>query len=113
MNIKLKKFYHSTAKFEERDANIPKISELNARVGNAYPVRDFTLLEFMVMNFLCWSLVLPTAAHFAEYFTVFATTTSDMSSAPRQYTTFQDLRTAVQQNVRDFLDISLQGEHIY
>ncbi|KDR20415.1 Cyclin-J-like protein [Zootermopsis nevadensis] len=96
------------AKFEERDANVPKISELNARVGNQYPVTDFISLEFMIMHFLHWSLVLPTAAHFAEYFTIFATSSSDMCSAPPQFTTFQELRNAAQQYVRDFLDLSLQ-----
>ncbi|PSN34498.1 Cyclin-J [Blattella germanica] len=98
------------AKFEERDANVPKISELNARASNGYPLRDFILLEFMVMNFLHWNLVLPTAAHFAEYFTMFATFESDMSSAPLQFVSFHELKVAVRQSIRDFLDISLQGE---
>lgn len=62
------------------------------------------------MHFIHWSLVLPTAAHFAEYYTIFATSPSDMSSAPPQFTTFQELRNAVQQYVRDFLDLSLQGK---
>ncbi|KAJ9591464.1 hypothetical protein L9F63_002070 [Diploptera punctata] len=100
------------AKFEERDINIPKISELNSRIGNVYPLRDYVLLEFMVMNFLHWSLVLPTAAHFAEYFIVFAVRTSDMTSAPPQITTLQNLKDAVQQKVKDFLDISLQGKYL-
>lgn len=96
------------AKFEERDANVPKISELNSRVGNQYPITDFISLEFMIMQFLHWSLVLPTAAHFAEYYTVFATSSSDMCSVPSQFKTFKELRNAVQHNVRDFLDLSLQ-----
>ena len=62
------------------------------------------------MHFVHWSLVLPTAAHFAEYYTIFATSTSDMCSAPSQFTTFQELRNAVQQYIRDFLDLSLQGK---
>jgi hypothetical protein len=99
-----------SAKFEERDANVPKISELNSRVGNQYPVTDFISLEFMIMHFVHWSLVLPTAAHFAEYYTIFATSASDMCSAPPQFTTFQELRNAVQQYIRDFLDLSLQGK---
>jgi hypothetical protein len=98
------------AKFEERDANVPKISELNSRVGNQYPVTDFISLEFMIMQFLRWSLVLPTAAHFAEYYTIFAASSSDMCSAPPQFITFQELRNAVQHYVRDFLDLSLQGK---
>jgi len=99
-----------SAKFEERDANVPKISDLNSRVGNQYPVTDFISLEFMIMHFVHWSLVLPTAAHFAEYYTIFATSPSDMSSAPHQFTTFQELQNAVQQYIRDFLDLSLQGK---
>ena len=62
------------------------------------------------MHFIHWSLVLPTPAHFAEYYTIFATSPSDMSSAPPQFTTFQELRNAVHQYVRDFLDLSLQGK---
>jgi len=62
------------------------------------------------MHFLRWSLVMPTAAHFAEYYIIFATSSSDMCSAPPQFTTFQELRNAIQQNVRDFLDLSLQGK---
>ncbi|XP_069671697.1 cyclin-J-like isoform X2 [Periplaneta americana] len=96
------------AKTEERDANVPKISELNTRVGNQYPATDFISLEFMVMHFFHWNLVIPTAAHFAEYFTVFATSLSDMNSAPPQFNTYPDLRNAVQQYIRDFLDLSLQ-----
>jgi hypothetical protein len=99
-----------SAKFEERDANIPKISELNARVGDQYPVTDFISLEFMIMHFLHWSLLLPTAAHFAEYYTIFATSSSDMCFVQSQFATFQELRNAVQQYVKDFLDLSLQGK---
>jgi hypothetical protein len=96
------------AKVEEGDANVPKISQLNSRVGNKHSVTDFISLEFMIMQFLHWSVVLPTAAHFAEYYTVFATSSSDVCSAPPQFTTFQGLRNAIQQYVRDFLDLSLQ-----
>jgi hypothetical protein len=62
------------------------------------------------MHFLQWSLVLPTAAHFVEYYIIFATLPSDMSRARPQFTTFKELQNAVQQYIQDFMDLSLQGK---
>ena len=56
------------AKIEEADVDMPKFSELNKLVDNAYTLNDFKSLECKVLVTFNFDLIRPTAATFAEYF---------------------------------------------
>ncbi|XP_067003557.1 cyclin-J [Anabrus simplex] len=99
------------AKFEERDSNVPKISELNLLVENPHPLRDYINVEFMILKFLNWNLVIPTAAHFAEYFAMFATLPSDLQHAC-SVQSYRHLQELAQKYIKDFLDQSLLEESL-
>nr|CAD7197384.1 unnamed protein product [Timema douglasi] len=95
------------AKFEERDVNVPKIHELNELVQNQYPINDFILLEIMTLKFLHWNLVIPTVAHFAEYYVTFSTLPSDLKNAPH-FSNYSELQCYAYDYVKDYLDESLK-----
>nr|CAD7462372.1 unnamed protein product [Timema tahoe] len=95
------------AKFEERDMNVPKIHELNQLVQNQYPTNDFILLEIMTLKFLHWNLVIPTVAHFVEYYVTFTTLPSDLKNAPH-FSNYSELQCYAYDYVKDYLDESLK-----
>ncbi|XP_046990687.1 cyclin-J isoform X1 [Schistocerca americana] len=102
------------AKFEERDINVPKVSDMNALIESPYPVAEFLAMEFMTLQFLKWSLVHPTAAHFAEFYVVHIISPADFSS-DNHFETYKDLQHAAHHYMKEFLDYSLQdpGFHLF
>lgn len=93
------------SKYEERDVRIPKISQLNSVVNNRYKTSDFHDLEVMMLSFLDWNLNLPTAAHFAEYYSLFAVSRRDWDTS--EYISYETFWQEVQRAIKDYLDLSL------
>ncbi|GLV37240.1 Cyclin J [Carabus blaptoides fortunei] len=65
-------------KFEERDANILKISEINELVRNKYSTNDYFALEILVLKHVNWSLLLPTAVEFVNFYIEFLLSNKDL-----------------------------------
>lgn len=65
------------AKSEGRDALVPRASELNQHVQDAYHLSQFLSMEMTLLEFFHWDLVMPTTAHFLEYYLVYAITGND------------------------------------
>lgn len=82
---------------------------MNALIENTYPTGDFLSMEFMTLQFFKWSLVFPTAVHFAEYYVIYVTSPCDMKVV-NSFESYKDLQHSAQQYVKDFLDYSLQGK---
>lgn len=56
------------AKFEENNATIPKMSELNAVTNNRYSITDYKCLEVIILKFFDWYIMFPTPAHYTHYY---------------------------------------------
>jgi len=54
------------AKLEEKDGKIPRCSQLNVFVKNFFPLSDFYNLEFVMLTYFQWNIVLPTAHAFCD-----------------------------------------------
>ncbi|XP_066248443.1 cyclin-J isoform X1 [Euwallacea similis] len=66
-------------KFEENTRNVPKISELNALVQNCFTVDEHKQLEMRVLEYFCWYIKFPTAAHYTHYYMKAAITQQDLT----------------------------------
>ena len=100
-----------TAKFEESERNIPKLSELN-RLGvpsSPYSARQYLTMELRLLQFFQWNVALPTAAHFLEYFLVAALTASDCFDGRSLGHQATEARSTLSKYVVYFLEISLQS----
>lgn len=104
-------------KIEERELKIPKVFDLNRTIQNQYAVADYIALEKMVLTFMDWSLIIPTAAQFVEYYIGAVITELDFRCYVEQFdetlakfTSFSDMKLVATDYVFEFLDISLTGE---
>jgi Cyclin, N-terminal domain/Cyclin, C-terminal domain len=105
------------AKVEEKESSIPKIAELNAaieRAGSQHYLRnDFKALEKMMLRFLDFEVMVPTAATYCEYFVTVVVTNDDKrhftqnDSLKEKFQYFRNLRECARNLFFDFLDLSL------
>ena len=56
---------------------IPRIQTLNYFVQNAFLTKEFRQMEMLLLEFFCWNLVLPTSAHYIEYYKMAALSPND------------------------------------
>ena len=93
-------------KFAEREANVPKIPEINEFLENAYTKMDIIYYEGRILNHFKWKLTMPTALHFAEYFMEFAVAPQDIC---QNCSNFEYVYKVIQNSVNDYLDVTLEG----
>ncbi|XP_023341055.1 cyclin-J [Eurytemora carolleeae] len=97
------------AKFEEKDTNVPKCSELNAFTKNRFPLSDFISLEIVILKYFKWNLCLPTACYFTEMWTSYACLPTDHhNNGP--IVSFREAKAYFYQYVKYFLDLAMQEE---
>ena len=101
-----------TAKFEECEKNVPKLSEFNQLNASASPYssHQFLSMELRVLQFFQWNISLPTAAHFFEYFLIDSVAASDYFEGRRLGSQAAAAVSTVSKYVVYFLEISLQGQ---
>lgn len=68
------------SKIEERESNVLKITEVNMMVNNSYPLNDYRYMEVLILRFMDWNLLVPTAAQFIEFFVSEMITDEDLVS---------------------------------
>lgn len=61
-----------------------------------------------MLTFLDWNLNIPTAAHFAEYYSLFTVTRSDWDQT--EYVSYETFWQEAQRAVKDYLELSLLGK---
>lgn len=97
------------AKFEECDMNIPRIQTLNYFVQNAFLANEFRQMELLLLEFFCWNLILPTSAHYIEYYKLSGLSENDnLNGEPVTPNMMPKLRKYIAKYCKYFLDISLQ-----
>lgn len=62
----------------------------------------------MILSFLDWNLNLPTAAHFAEYYSLYTVSRKDWD--PMEYTSYESFWKEARRLVQDYLNRSLIGK---
>ena len=104
-------WYVDTAKFEDCEQNVPRLSELN-RLGVPscpYTAQQYLSMELCILQFFRWNISLPTAAHFFEYFLVDSVTSSDYFEGRCLGSEVIAAVSTMSKYVVYFLEISLQG----
>lgn len=99
------------AKLEETDDLIPKASTLNSYLDNPYKLHEFMQMELVLLEFFHWDLLMPTAAHFADYYSVYAISATDLFSG-QKIKSLPAAKQLVEKYINYFLDISLQ-DHLF
>ncbi|CAH1381194.1 unnamed protein product [Tenebrio molitor] len=84
-----------SAKLEENALKIPKISELNALIGNRYTTLDYTNLEVLVIQFFNFYLNFPCAVHYVFYYMQEFICYEDLKGDRNVRTLFYDLYDAI------------------
>jgi hypothetical protein len=95
------------AKMEEKDSNVPKCSELNTFVKNHFPLSDFLSLEFVILTYFNWNLLIPTACHFTEMILPHSIHPTDSHNGG-PIVSFREAKAYFHQYVKYFLDIAIQ-----
>lgn len=95
------------AKMEEKDSNVPKCSELNSFVKNHFPLSDFLSLEFVILTYFNWNLLIPTACHFTEMLLPHSIHPSDLHNGG-PIVSYREAKSYFHQYVKYFLDIAIQ-----
>lgn len=100
-------FWLCIGKLEERDCNVPRISDMNAMLNSSYSKRDIVYLERIILKHFKWKLTTPTALHFAEYFMEYAVIPQDVCQNCFDYNyAYNIIHTAVE----ELLDLLLEGK---
>ncbi|CAL1272210.1 unnamed protein product [Larinioides sclopetarius] len=93
-------------KLEENDNLIPKNSDLNVLLGSKYKLIEFVQMEVSVLNFFNWDALFPTAAHFAEYYALYAVQRSDKHEN-RPLSNYDLVKVYVQKYIDYFLEVTI------
>lgn len=97
------------AKFEESDVKIPRIQTLNYFVQNAFLANEFRQMELLLLEFFCWNLVLPTSAHYIEYYKLVSLSKEDNLNGEKVTRLMEPkIMKYIAKYCKYFLDISLQ-----
>ncbi|KFM68476.1 Cyclin-J, partial [Stegodyphus mimosarum] len=91
-------------KLEENEAIRPKNSDFNAIIGNKYSLSEFILMEINILTFFEWDISYPTAAHFAEYYAIYALSPSDLRN-DGLLPSFEYVQQYVKKYIDYFLDV--------
>ncbi|XP_076046897.1 cyclin-J-like [Oratosquilla oratoria] len=95
------------AKFEEKDANVPRISELNLFANSCYSIGIFNSMEAFMLKFFNWHIGCVTAAHFAEHYLAYGVSPVDtIGGVP--VTSIANARAILWRFTAQLLDVSLQ-----
>jgi hypothetical protein len=98
-----------SAKFEEKEENIPKAKSLNAFMQEpGYQLWEYLRMEITLLEFFQWRICLPTPAHFVDYILNFSVLSSDCH-ANRPIQDCERVRKFVKKYNNYFLEITLQG----
>ncbi|XP_050314132.1 cyclin-J-like protein [Anthonomus grandis grandis] len=95
-------------KFEEHVRQVPKISELNAIVQNRYTVKEHKFWEIVILNFFCWYIRYPTAAHYAHYFMQVSVTAEELRNRSE---TVRSMVFTLNEKVLEYLDQVIESVH--
>jgi len=91
---------------------VPRNSEFNLLVGNKYKLIEFVQVECTILTFFKWELMYPTAAHFAEYYSLYAILPNDMyDGGPVKHV--DQMKVYIQKYIDYFLGLSLKGNSFF
>lgn len=90
-------------KLEENDNAFPVFSELSVFLDSHHRLTEYVQMEVSILRFFNWNLLVPTVAHFVEYYALHAICSSD-------YHAGQPLRSVKQAKnyLRGYLDYFLE-----
>lgn len=98
-----------TAKFEEQDVAIPRISDLKRDLPDLkYTGSEFLQMELLLLDFYDWNVSFPTPAHFTEYYLEFALDNTDLLQGKR-LPPVAHIKPHLAKYTTYFLEISMQG----
>lgn len=99
-------------KMEEKEDKIPKITEINGSIQNTFDLKEYISLECMILSFYNWNIILPTTAHFIEYFIAEAISEEDfmVNKFDKHVENFGDLKCHIEGLIIDYLDITIGGK---
>lgn len=95
------------SKLEDRDQDVPKYSDLNCQMNNAYCLSDYQKLERMIIQSFGYHLLYPTAAVFVEYYVEASVSDADYQKSDKQFNSSIDMKQAVAGRVLEILDLTL------
>lgn len=96
-------------KMEEKEDKIPKITEICGAVQKNFDLREYISLECMILRFYDWNIILPTTAHFMEYFIAEAISEDDLiiNKFDKSAESFGDLKCHLEGLIFDYLDLTI------
>ncbi|KAG8192049.1 hypothetical protein JTE90_025315 [Oedothorax gibbosus] len=94
-------------KVEEQISLVPRNSDFNLILGNKYKLSEFVEMEVTVLSFFRWDVLIPTAAHFAEYYSLYSLRQTD-SHDNKPLSSFKLVKVYVLKYINYFLEVSLQ-----
>lgn len=111
-----------SAKFEEKEEDIPKQNVLSHYCSGAYAASDFLQMELMLLKFFDWEVGLVTPAHFINFYvhSTCAETQTEMRSADNE-TVIATVTSLEQQQIADsvksyaryFMSVCIQYHHFH
>ncbi|VEN55838.1 unnamed protein product [Callosobruchus maculatus] len=93
------------AKFEENYLTMPKIAELNTVINNRYEVRQFKVMELIILKFFDWYIMFPTAAHYTHYYLQAVLTLDEVKEKPEsRRTIFYEIHDCITEYLDQIID---------
>ncbi|XP_071476704.1 cyclin-J-like [Diadema antillarum] len=98
-------------KFEEQEVKIAKLTNLANQINSDTTAqKEFFQMELLLLDFFNWNVAIPTALHFADYFTMGAIGPNDLHAG--KPLTGCNATLYLKQYTQYFLEISLQ-DHVF
>nr|CAH7721940.1 unnamed protein product [Callosobruchus chinensis] len=76
-----KEVWHDTEEYKE---DFEQIMELNSVINNRYEVRQYKVMELIILKFFDWYIMFPTAAHYTHYYLQAVLTPDEVKNKPEK-----------------------------
>jgi hypothetical protein len=103
-----------TAKFEECESRVPRLCKVGKLISESglpgttvFTLGEIQRLETFILSWFDWCVGYPTAAHFAEYYSLYSVLPGDREPTSADPAA---LREAVKLTLLAYLDLSLSGK---
>lgn len=103
-------FSFSLVKVEE-DTQTPRNSTFSAILENQYRLSEFVEMEINILKFYNWEVLIPTAVHFIDYYSLFILCSSDAIEGESVHNS-ERIKICVQKYMEYFQNMILLGKFI-
>lgn len=95
----------------EEDTHTPSNSTFNMILRNKYKLSEFVDMELNILRFYNWEVLIPTAVHFIDYYSLFILSPTDVAGGELVFRS-EKFRLSIERYMDYFQNMVLLGKYL-